>query len=114
MKKVYIKNNITNMKYGAIFDNDIDCDNWINSCIEKNSWGKEGEYNIEIIDENDDENFKISCVKKRRQKEYPSQMEILEALMENFAGRPEKLEYLIEKREAIRKKYPKPGQIFFE
>ena len=46
--------------------------------------------------------------KGKRKAEYPSHEEILEALMEDVEGRPEKLEEVKTKRAEVKAKYPKP------
>lgn len=44
---------------------------------------------------------------EKRQREYPSIDECVEALMENMEGRPEKLRLLQKRRAKVRKNYPK-------
>lgn len=45
---------------------------------------------------------------KGRIKEYPPWPEVMEALIENAEGRPQKLNEIMQKRLAVRQKYPKP------
>jgi hypothetical protein len=49
-----------------------------------------------------------SPYKENRQKEYPSWEQVIEALIENMEGRPEKLAQVKQQRAEIRAKYPKP------
>ncbi len=46
--------------------------------------------------------------KRQRLVEYPSELDIIEALMEAQEGRPEKLEEIKAKRLEVKTKYPKP------
>lgn len=43
-----------------------------------------------------------------RVSEYPTISQVIEALMENIEGRPEKLAEVLQKRVAVKAKYPKP------
>jgi hypothetical protein len=45
--------------------------------------------------------------KEQRTAEYPTQMELLEAIMEEKEGRPEKMQAVLSKRSEVRNKYPK-------
>ena len=47
-------------------------------------------------------------IQEKRRKEYPTETEVIEALLEEIEGRPEKLTELLMKREEIKIKYPKP------
>jgi len=52
------------------------------------------------------ENYVKEVTREKRRKEYPSELELLEAIMESFEGNEEKLQIAIAKRRAIKLKYP--------
>lgn len=52
-------------------------------------------------------NQESNIYKELRAKEYPAWTEIMEALIENMEGRPEKLTLVKKKRKIVRDKYPK-------
>lgn len=46
--------------------------------------------------------------KEKRRAEYPSELDVIEALMEDKEGRPAKLDAIKEKRAEVKAKHPKP------
>jgi hypothetical protein len=64
------------------------------------------EFEYEIVDLSLDPEFVRSEIKQKRFNEYPSELEIIEALMENLEGRPEKLAEVAAKRLTVKAKYP--------
>jgi hypothetical protein len=49
----------------------------------------------------------VTSYKEDRQREYPDMNEVIEAMIENLEGRPQKLNTIKEQRAYVRKKYPK-------
>lgn len=65
------------------------------------------EYEAQVIDLSVDADFILSKVHEARKKEYPSELDVIEAIMEDKDGRPEKLALVTAKRLAVKAKYPK-------
>jgi hypothetical protein len=62
-----------------------------------------------VIEDLTQEKAAVAYIEERR-KAYPSWEVVMEALIENMEGRPEKLEYVKDLRAQVRNDYPKPGQ----
>lgn len=66
------------------------------------------EYEVNITEESEaDYNTRM------REKKGPTQKEILDALIENMEGRPEKLTYIKKWRKRLKEEYPEPRVISF-
>lgn len=68
---------------------------------------KPGRGNAIIITPETDASWREEIVKSKRRAEYPTELEVIEALMEEAEGRPEKLTELMMKRNEVKLKYPK-------
>jgi LPS sulfotransferase NodH len=131
--KVEIKNLINNKTFGPHeFANEDSMNEWIQSCEEKQKFGKPERWmqmsdmcelekqrtkhsrtNADVIEEwlvKRDYDILVQPVSdyaEQRRSEYPSMNDVIEALVENMEGRPQKLNQIKEKRAYVRKKYPK-------
>ena len=68
---------------------------------------KPGRGQAVIIRPEDDANWRDDIIKEKRRNEYPTDLEVIEALIEEAEGRPEKLTEVMMKRNEIKLKYPK-------
>jgi hypothetical protein len=50
----------------------------------------------------------LEQIRTARRFEYPAEIEVVEALVENAEGRPEKLNQIKAARAAVRERHPKP------
>lgn len=54
-----------------------------------------------------DEEWKLKELQEKRRAEYPTELEVIEALIEEAEGKPEKLTEIMMKRNEVKLKYPK-------
>ena len=139
MIKVEVENLANGRKFGGSFDLMERAEAWIEQQIKKGSWGKpervlkESEMTefekTRVLSKEKDENNEWLCkvrsdieitiwkeqvYKQNRVKEYPSQMELLEAILENMENRPQKLQAVLARREQVRKNNPKDEKELLE
>lgn len=77
---------------------------WLDRQINKNFLPSD--YQFQIKDLSSDNEYQLKSTQEKRRKEYPTELEVIEALIEDKEGRPEKLQEVIQKRNAIKIKYP--------
>lgn len=109
MYKTIITKNGTDEKYiNDICETIEDANKWVSDI--SNHLTKLGvSFNIEgPIDLKQDAAWVEKDIQKKRKSEYPQELEILEALLEEIEGRPEKLTEILMKRNDVKLKYPKP------
>ena len=83
MIKLQIHNEVTGRSYGASFKTQEEANAWKESCIKKNSWGKEGDYVVTEEDLSLDKEFRNNQKIQARKKEYPSIEEVLHILLDH-------------------------------
>ncbi len=107
MFKVNISNSSKNLSWSAKFSTEVEANEWLQKQIGKpHRLPVESSY--EIINLSLDTEWVEKDIQGKRRKEYPSTEEIAEAVIEHLMEhRPQKLQELQSKREAVKLKYPK-------
>jgi hypothetical protein len=134
MFKVNIVNPSQNLSWGASFSTELEAQEWLAQQIGKPHRLPErqvplydgnglplldqnnepvmgalpAEFTSEIVDLSLDANYVNEEIREKRKREYPSVESVIEALMEEVEGRPEKLTEILMDRAEIKLKYPKP------
>lgn len=103
--RVDIKDENGNFKWGFNFATYNEALEWASEQIKKP--GRTVQPFEEIIkDLNQNPEWKIKSIQEKRKSEYPPELDIIEALLEDKEGRPGKLIEIMEKRIEIKNKYP--------
>jgi hypothetical protein len=127
--KIEIINHINQSKFGGVFENQALADQYLASSEafgKQERWMKEEDmsqlekqrtlHSRTLEDGSKEYRVKrdydilvtpVTTYKEDRQKEYPDMNEVIEAMIENLEGRPQKLNAIKEQRAYVRKKYPK-------
>ena len=107
MFKVNISNSSKNLSWSAKFPTEVEANEWLQKQIGKpHRLPVESAY--EIINLSLDPEWVEKDIQEKRRKEYPGELEVIEALREAVAeNRPQKLQEIQAKIEAIKIKYPK-------
>lgn len=106
MYKLEIHNEVTGRRYGAKFETQEEANTWKESCIKKNSWGKQSEYTITEIDLSQDVDFRNKQKVEARKKEYRSIEEVIHIILDHGIDSQEFIN-LQNERQAIKDKHPK-------
>lgn len=103
--RVNLKDENGNHKWGYNFETYQEAETWAIAQLQKPGRMQQPIEDI-IVDLSKDNDWVLKNLREKRSKEYPSEIEIIEALMEEKEGRPEKLSQVLQKRDEIKKKYP--------
>ena len=120
MFKVSISNPTENKAWEAKFETQELAQEWLSKQIGKpnrlpervikNEAGEEvtlpAEFTSEIVDLSLDVEYVKDEVRAKRKKEYPSLEEMVEALLDDKEGKPQKLVKILKQRDDADKKYP--------
>ena len=120
MFKVSISNSTENKAWEAKFETELEANEWLSKQIGKpnrlpervikNEAGEEvtlpAEFTSEIVDLSLDVEYVKDEVRAKRKKEYPSLEEMVEALLDDKEGKPQKLVKILKQRDDADKKYP--------
>jgi len=120
MFKVSILNSTENKSWEAKFETLQEANEWLAKQIGKpnrlpervikNEAGEEvtlpAEFTSEIIDLSLDVEYVKDEARAKRRKEYPSLEEMVEALLDDKEGKPQKLVKILKQRDDADKKYP--------
>jgi hypothetical protein len=134
MLKVNISNASKNLSWGGQFETELEAQQWLSKQIGKPNrlperqvpkYDEKGEpaldengeqiieivpaeFVVEIVDLSKDFEYTKKEIQEKRKNEYPDLYEVVEALLEELEGRPEKITELMMKRNEIKDKYPLP------
>ena len=105
MFKVSLKNLNNEIGWEALFETYEEAASWAKQQLVKPNRMQLPVEEI-IKDLSLDKEYVLKEIKEKRKLEYPNELEIIEALIEEKEGRLEKLQEVIKKRNEVKLKYP--------